>query len=101
MKIGHAEPPVAAPPTTGRSASADAAKPASGQDGVESSAKVELSHTAASLRSGTPQASADFDADKVARISQAISDGSFKINPEAIADKLIANAQEVLTKVSR
>jgi len=29
----------------------------------------------------------------------AIEDGTFQINPEAIADKLIANAQEVLTKV--
>ena len=39
------------------------------------------------------------DADKVARISAQIADGSFKINPEAIADKLIANAQELLAKV--
>ena len=31
--------------------------------------------------------------------SAPIADGSFKINPEAIADKLIANAQELLTKV--
>ena len=41
----------------------------------------------------------EFDADKVARISQASPTASFKVNPEAIADKLIANAQELLTKV--
>ena len=29
-----------------------------------------------------------------------IADGSFKVNPEAIADKLIANAQELLSKVT-
>ena len=28
-----------------------------------------------------------------------LADGSFKVNPEAIADKLIANAQELLAKV--
>ena len=44
---------------------------------------------------------ADFDAEKVSRISQAIADGSYKINAEVIADKLIANAQEVLGKVQR
>ena len=46
-------------------------------------------------------ADAEFDADKVARIAQAIADGSFKINAEAIADKLIANAQELLVKVQK
>jgi len=32
----------------------------------------------------------------VDRIAQAIRDGQFKINPEAIADKLIQNAEELL-----
>jgi negative regulator of flagellin synthesis FlgM len=44
--------------------------------------------------------SAEFDAEKVARISQAIADGSFKVNHAAIADKLITNAAELLTKSS-
>ena len=43
--------------------------------------------------------SGEFDADKVARMSQAIASGTFKVNPGAIADKLIANAQELLSKV--
>jgi len=37
-----------------------------------------------------------FDQAKVDRIAQAIRDGNFSINPGAIADKLLANAQEVL-----
>jgi negative regulator of flagellin synthesis FlgM len=59
--------------------------------------KIEISNTASALLSGS--STAEFDAEKVARISSAIDDGSFKINPEAIADKLISNAQEVLSKV--
>jgi negative regulator of flagellin synthesis FlgM len=37
-----------------------------------------------------------FDAAKVERIAQAIRDGKFTVNPEAIADKLIVNAEELL-----
>ena len=66
--------------------------------GADASAKVELS-SAASLMNAS--GGAEFDAEKVARISQAIADGSFKIHPEVIADKLIANAQELLSKGSR
>ncbi len=32
-------------------------------------------------------------------MAAAIAGGTFKVNPEAIADKLIANAQELLTQV--
>lgn len=64
---------------------------------ADASAKIELSNTAATLL--TSGATAEFDAEKVARISKAIDDGTFKINPEAIADKLISNAQELLSKV--
>lgn len=62
-------------------------------------AEVELSPTAASLR--TNAAPAEFDAAKVERIAQSIAEGRFKVNAEAIADKLIANAQELLGKVQR
>lgn len=64
---------------------------------ADASAKIEISNTAATLL--TSGATAEFDAEKVARISKAIDDGTFKINPEAIADKLISNAQELLGKV--
>ena len=36
----------------------------------------------------------------ITQASQAISDGSFKIDAEVIADKLIGNAKELLTKFS-
>ena len=37
-----------------------------------------------------------FDTAKVERIAQAIRDGKFTVNAEAIADKLIVNAEELL-----
>ena len=63
---------------------------------ADASATIELSSAASSLL--TSGSTPEFDAEKVARISKAIDDGSFKVNPEAIADKLIANAQELLGK---
>lgn len=39
-----------------------------------------------------------FDSAKVEAIKQAISEGKFTINPEAIADKLIASTRELLAK---
>jgi negative regulator of flagellin synthesis FlgM len=62
--------------------------------GIEPSAKVDLSSRAALRAEGLTEPT--FDAAKVERIAAAIRDGSFKVNAEAIADKLIANAQELL-----
>jgi negative regulator of flagellin synthesis FlgM len=93
MKIGPLDPkaPVAPVASERPAAPARAARPA----GEEASAQVELSSTA--LAADT---SADFDAEKVERIAQAIRDGKFQVNAEAIADKLIANAQELLSRSS-
>jgi negative regulator of flagellin synthesis FlgM len=104
MKIGHpADKPLPAPAAGTPAASAEAAKASAGVAAgaatptVDASATVALSSTASTLLSSG--GAGEFDADKVSRIAGAIADGSFKINPEAIADKLIANAQELLTKV--
>ena len=59
-----------------------------------SSTQVELSPEATMLSHASQDPS--FDQAKVERIAQAIRDGSFSINPGAIADKLLSNAQEVL-----
>jgi negative regulator of flagellin synthesis FlgM len=61
------------------------------------SATVQLSSAATALLEG---AEGGFDAEKVKRVRDAIADGTYRINPEAIADKLIANAQELLGKRS-
>ena len=108
MKIGPSTPPAAATPVqatalsaqdtqaAARSAqdlaahrsagSAPAARPAG--DGT----RVQLSD-AAQLLSGTE---GDFDAEKVAALRQSIADGSYRVDAGAIADKLIANALDVL-----
>lgn len=103
MKIGNpGDTSAAAALAQTRAATPDAAGKATTAAGeAEAGTQVALSSTAATLRSGSADAAGDFDAAKVDRISQAISNGSFKINPEAIADKLIANAQELLSKASR
>ena len=62
----------------------------------QASATVKLSSTAADLLDGA--ADATFDQTKVEQVKQSIADGSYKVNPEAIADKLIANAQELLSR---
>ena len=66
---------------------------------VEASAKVELSTTLSQLAAGAGEGV--FDTAKVQRISDAIRNGQFTVNPEAIADKLIANAQELLGNVTK
>jgi negative regulator of flagellin synthesis FlgM len=48
-----------------------------------------------------PNGEGSFDAAKVERITQAIRDGTFSVNAGAIADQLIANAQELLDRTPR
>jgi negative regulator of flagellin synthesis FlgM len=102
MKIGSPadKPPVSplgtGPAAPGQAAATTAAPCAS----CDASAQVEISNAAAALMSGVGASSAEFDAEKVARIAQAIAEGTFKVDHAAIADKLIANAEELLTKSS-
>ena len=65
---------------------------------AESSTQVELSATASALSSDG--ADPTFDSAKVDRIAQAIREGKFKVDHQAIADKLISNAQELLGRSS-
>jgi negative regulator of flagellin synthesis FlgM len=94
MKIGSIEIKPAALPTTERKP-APTPSPAGGAATPAPSAEVKLS-PAATLLSRAAAESGGFDSAKVERIAQAIREGRFTVNAEAIADKLIVNAEELL-----
>jgi negative regulator of flagellin synthesis FlgM len=104
MKIGNpADKPSLTPTTTARAGVGDGAKTQPPAVQGEASAQVVLSDSASALMStsAATAAKADFDADKVERIGKAIADGKYIVNHGAVADKLIANAAELLSKHSR
>lgn len=70
---------------------ADAAKSAQSA-GVE----VTVSNLARSLSTAKSGESADVDMAKVNAVRASIQNGTYTVNPEAIADKLLSNAQEML-----
>jgi len=53
--------------------------------------------SAAGAQISAQAGSADFDSAKVDAIRQAIREGRFQVNPEAIADRLIADAAALLS----
>jgi negative regulator of flagellin synthesis FlgM len=58
--------------------------------------QVQLSDAAQIKASDTP-----VDSSRVQEIKQAIAEGRFRVNPEAIADRLISTAQELIAAQRR
>ena len=103
MKIGNSPEGTASPPKAEQRPAArkpdatvttESARPAAATPAP--SAQVAIS-SAAQLAASGGSDDGSFDVAKVQRISQAISEGKFTINASAIADKLVANAQELLS----
>ncbi len=65
---------------------------------AEPSATVQLSQAA---QLASKSLDANINSEKVERMSQAIRNGTFKVDAGAVADKLIANAREQLAKTYR
>lgn len=57
---------------------------------------VVITSTARAMSKDAVNPSSDIDTKKVEAMKSAIQDGTFVVNPEAIADKMLANAQEML-----
>ena len=59
---------------------------------------VTVSELARTMEQTGLSSDADVDLEKVNAIRQAIEQNTYRVNPEAIADKLLANAQEMLNR---
>ena len=66
---------------------------------TNTSEPVTFSSAVAQLQNDTQQQ--PVDQAKVQEIKQAIAEGRFKINPEAIADKIIASAKDLISAQRR
>lgn len=88
-----------------RGASGDASTGAAGRvtSSSSSSASIRLSPVALEAVSpgGVSALAGAFDADKVDRVRKAVNDGSYRVNPGVIADRLIEFAMERLNMASR
>ena len=95
MKIGNpSDKPVGgvSPRTEGATPTSKSGKTSSANGSTSESAKVTLSTVA----SGMMSVEGEFDAEKVSSVKQSIDSGTYKVNPEVIADKLISNAKDLL-----
>ena len=61
---------------------------------------VTVSTLARTLEKSDSTQPGDFDQQKVAKVRSAIQDGTYVVNPEAIADQLLSNAQELLNRTA-
>jgi negative regulator of flagellin synthesis FlgM len=87
-----AAPTPAAGAENGAAAVAGASAPAKPQPGVT----VTLSSASQAVSAAGGGGSDVFNSQKVEAMKVAIADGSFKANPEAIADKMLSNAAEMM-----
>lgn len=96
MKIDNSIKNVGAKPAGPMPRPAASATPNASASGPQ----VELSSVASHLKqmTGIGSSSETFNAEKVAEIRQAISEGRFQINPERIADGLIDSVRDMLSQ---
>ena len=104
MKVGQPGdlPKVSTPPAAGSGAApaktmqeaAATASSAASSAGVA----VTVSTSVRTLEQANRGEAPEIDSDKVNAVRTAIEQGTYVVNPEAIADKLLANAQEMLNR---
>ena len=107
MKVGQpAEMPKVSTPPAAASGAAAPAKSAAQQGAAAAASStassagvaVTVSTTVRTLEQANRGEAADIDTDKVNAVRAAIEQGTYVVNAEAIADKLLSNAQEMLNR---
>lgn len=96
MKISSTSEPIRPDRVTPQGGEARAASRSS--EPVVETEKVQLSDMAARLSQLENKFGGDFDARKVEEVRAAIAEGRFKVNAEAVADKLLSSVAELLGK---
>ncbi len=110
MKIGQA-PDSSLQIHVGNATTAQKAGQAAGANTAASTKATQSAHSAgaavtvSALSRGLEKTSrrgesSDIDTQKVATVRAAIQNGTYVVNPEAIADKLLSNAQELLDRTN-
>ena len=97
MKINSATPTIGGTPDAGRTRSPNAAQP---RPGAASTERVDISSLSARMQE-VGAGEAPVNAARVAEIKQAISEGRFQINPERIADGLLASVRDMLGRSNK
>lgn len=105
MKISQpSDFPVAASTTAASSAAKNGptastlAKTTASKSTQSAGVAVSVSTLARAMEASSRGEAPDVDMEKVNAVRASIAQGTFKVNAEAIADKLLSNAQEMLTR---
>lgn len=105
MKIGHSSDNSTPVGSTGASGSPKAgagggtsAQVTATTNSQSAGVAVTVSTLARTLAAGKRGSASDVDMEKVESVRTAIQQGTYVVNPEAIADKLLSNAQEMLER---
>ncbi len=96
MKISSTSEPLRPDRVLPQSNEARAASAKSGE--TVQTEKVQLSDLASKMAQLESRFGGEFDAKKVEEVRSAIAEGRFKVNAEAVADRLLASVGELLGK---
>jgi len=99
MKISNSPEPLRPDRSQPQAADARAPAPRPGAAGGATE-RVSLSDLASKMAQLEGRFGGDFDARKVEEVRAAIAEGRFKVNPEAVADRLLASVGELLGRKS-